>query len=181
VKKLLQIITGTVVSVGLMAGTAAADSVTCGGSISNTGPGSNNTITCVDKNDIQVTCSNNDKVVETNNQNANSGGAFTVENTSGGNANSGNANNNNKVTVDVGASCARQVATTATTSPAGGKGAGSASTPATTPSAKAGVSSLPKTGSNSLQDSAITGVFVLGTAAAVSQLAASAYRRFALK
>src|ERR1700709_2805127 len=97
-KKFIQIITASLVGVGLMAGVAAADSVTCG-SITNTGPGSTNTISCVDENNKQVTCNNNETIVESNDQNASSGGAFTTGNTTSGNANSGDSSNNNTVTV----------------------------------------------------------------------------------
>ncbi len=177
-RKLIQLISASAVTISMMAGAAAADTVTCG-NISNTGPGSNNTITCVDEKKVNVTCNNNIVVENTNEQDANSGNAFTTDNTSSGDANSGDANNNNQVTVKLGASCAPVAQTASSTTPAGGKGAGSTSTPASTPAAKP--VSLPKTGSDTAQKLGLEGLVALGGTLGLSQVALRAYRRLALR
>ena len=186
-KKLIQILAASIMSVGLMAGAASADTVTCG-NITNTGPGSTNTITCVDVNNTQVTCNNDDKVVTSNDQSSNSGNAFTVDNTYSGDSNSGDSNNSNTVTVNLGDSCAPQVAavTTPTTTPT--VTPATTTTPVVTPSVtkpatpvQKSVAALPNTGSSTLLDDSALTVAVVGGTIAVSQLGVFAYRRFALK
>jgi len=115
-KRALRIVAGAVVGASAWVGVAAADSVTCNGSITDSGTGSTNTVTCVDDEENTVSCVNNVIVSNTNDQTAGSGGAFTTGNTTGGDAESGDASNDNVVVVDVGASCA-PVATTTTTTP----------------------------------------------------------------
>lgn len=136
-KKVLQIASASIVGISMLAGVAAADSVsaTCG-SISNTGQGSTNVVNCVTSTNQTVTCDNNIIVLNDNDQNAGSGNAFSSDNTTGGIATSGDANNSNAVNVTVGASCGATVATVTPATPAtpaGGQGAG---TPAATPAAQ---------------------------------------------
>ena len=163
----------TLLGVGLMSGAAAAaTTVTFNSSISNTGPNSTNTVNCVDKNDIDVTCSNTGTIVETNNQTSNSGSATVNGNTTGGSSTSGNASNSNTYTVQLGASCA-PVTTPSNTTPSGGKGGGGFTTsaviattaPTVSPSAPA---SLPNTGSNAALKDALFGLAGLGGLVAVS-------------
>lgn len=133
-KRFIQILAAATVSCGLMAGVASADTITCG-NISDTGPGSHNSINCTDDQNNSVTCNNNVVVDNTNDQTATSGGAFTTDNTNSGNANSGDADNNNNVVVTLGASCAPvSVATATPTTPAGGQG--SAAPAVTAPAAQ---------------------------------------------
>jgi LPXTG-motif cell wall-anchored protein len=186
VKKILQMIAGAVASIALMGGVAAADTVTCG-SISNTGPGSTNTITCVDNEENSVSCNNHVVVENSNDQNASSGGAFTTNNTSAGDASSGDASNDNKVVVNIGASCAP--VQTASTTPSGGRGGGEVAAASTAAPAGgaggggqgAGVAALPETGSSSLQTAAIAGLAVLAGGLVLSRLGLVAYRRISLK
>jgi len=185
VKKFIQILSATVVGMSMMVGVAAADAVSnCPtGTIENTGPDSDNSITCETTTDTRVTCVNNIYVVGENGQQASSGNSSGDGNTSGGTVVSGNATNDNGATVQVGASCGSEVATTTpVTPPAGGKGADT-TTPAVTTAApvSAKVASLPETGSNSVLNDTLTGVVVLGGTVAVSQLGVMAYRRLALK
>jgi hypothetical protein len=104
-KKLLKAVAVAGVMVGMSGGVAFADT-TCSGSISNTGPGSNNTVTCVTSNNESVKCENNIVVKNDNDQNANSGSASVDGNTTGGSATSGSASNSNSTVVKVGTSCA---------------------------------------------------------------------------
>jgi hypothetical protein len=168
-----------------MAGVASAATVTCG-NISNTGPGSTNSITCVDENNKQVICNNDLKVSESNDQTSSSGSAFTTDNTGAGGATSGDSQANNNVTVTLGASCAPVTTasvttpTTPTTTPTpavGGKGAA----PVATPQPAAKPVSLPETGSNTAQKVALDSVVALGSTLVAVQLALLAYRRLALR
>lgn len=171
-RRLLLAIPTTLIGVGLMAGVANASTVTCSGSISNTGPGSTNTVNCVDTNNVSVSCNNQGVIVENNNQNSTSGSATSGSNTSGGSATSGSSSNSNTVTVQLGASCAAvpgqtTFTTSAVVTPA------STSTPAATPTSTpaATPTSLPTTGSSSSLDFAIAGVSAFG---GVSLLSAGA-------
>lgn len=117
-KRILQSLAASLLTFGAMSGVAAAASVTCNSNISNTGTDSNNSITCVDTEENSVSCENNVIVSNSNDQSANSGGAFTTDNTSGGGATSGDSGNSNTTVVKVGASCAPvEVATTTPTVP----------------------------------------------------------------
>jgi hypothetical protein len=104
-RKIVIGISVTLASMFAMAGGATAASVTCNGTISNTGSGSNNTITCVDTNNVSVTCVNNVVTTNNNNQTATSGNVSAAFNTTVGNVSSGDASNSNTVVVNVGTSC----------------------------------------------------------------------------
>lgn len=181
-KKLIQIISTATVAVSLLAGTAAAvaETGTCG-TISNTGPGSDNTITCVVDNNTNIVCNNDLKVELSNDQSGDSGSGSTSGNTSGGFTTTGNVDNNNVATVAIGASCAPvTVASTTTVTPtpaAGGQGAAVA-TPAAKPAAP---KSLPETGSNTAQKLGLDSLVVLGGTLGLSQVVLRAYRRLALR
>jgi hypothetical protein len=120
-KRILQSLAVSLLTIGMTGGIAAAATVTCGGSISNTGPGSTNTVSCVDTENNSVSCDNNIVISNDNEQSASSGSAFTTDNTSAGGSTSGSAENSNSTVVAVGASCA-PVETAAVTPPAGGSG-----------------------------------------------------------
>ena len=166
----------------MMMSVASAATVTCNGSVSNTGPNSNNTVTCVSTNNVTVSCVNNVVVANTNNQTSTSGSASTSGNTTGGSSTSGSSSNSNSATVNVGASCAPVASapnTFTTAAAAGGQGGGSASTAGGAGAAKVG--SLPKTGSNTAEEVGVIGAIVLGAGLAASQFGVRAYRRLALK
>jgi hypothetical protein len=112
-KKIFRALAVTTVMLGMSTGVAtAATSATCSGSISNTGPGSTNVITCDTNNKTTVSCDNDVVVDNSNSQAANSGKAFTTGNTSGGSATSGGASNSNSVDVTLGVGCELVAATT---------------------------------------------------------------------
>ena len=167
-RKLLLTLTTSVIGLGLMGGVASASSVTCNGSISNTGANSNNTVNCVDTNNVSVTCSNNETIVEGNNQTSTSGSATNSGNTSSGNATSGSSNNSNSVTVQLGGGCAPVAGSTTAFTTSAVSAPASTSTPA---AAAATPTTLPNTGSNSALDAATVG---LGALAGVSLVSAGA-------
>jgi hypothetical protein len=129
--------------------------------ISNTGPGSYNSIINESTKEITVTCNNNVEVVNINNQSSNSGTAVVNGNNYGGDAQSGDAQNLNEFVATLGVSCAPVVAAV-TPPPAGGQGGG---TPA--PAVLASSTTLPDTGSEMILVGAAT-AFVLGTASAIA-------------
>lgn len=190
-KKLLQVLSATVVGTGMMVGVAAADQ-TC--RIDTTGPSSVNVCTNTSNQTVTATCTNNIFVGSTNNQNASSGSGNVSGNTTGGSAVTGSAVNQNNQVVQIGAACdsatGNAVATVsapaggsgagaAAAAPAGGKGAGAAA--ATSPAAAASVKALPHTGSNTLVNTTVAGITGIGAVLAVSQLGSLVYRRLALK
>jgi hypothetical protein len=186
VKKLLQILSASVVGASMMVGVAGAtsDATTC--SISNTGAESTNVCKSTDNTVIVANCDNSFFVDSGNRQIVTTGTANSSVNNSAGNVTTGSAVNTNGTTVTLGASCntatqAPVVVAITPTTPAAGQGAG-ASTPAASPAPVAAkVASLPETGSNTVLNDTLAGVAVLGGTMAVSQLGIVAYRRFALK
>jgi len=166
-RKILLTITSSVLGIGLMGAVASASAVTCSGSVSNTGAGSTNTVSCVDTNNVSVSCNNKDVITQSNTQNSTSGGATTSGNTSGGNSTSGSSSNSNSTKVQLGASCAPVAGTT--TAFTTGAVVTTTSTPAATMTTPAATpTSLPSTGSNSSLDAAIVGVSALGGVSLVS-------------
>lgn len=168
-RKLLLTSITSVIGVGMMMGMAsAATTVTCNGSISNTGANSTNIVNCVDQNNQTVTCSNTGVITQSNTQSSTSGGATTSGNTSSGNASSGNSTNSNTYTVQLGASCVPVKSTATSTSPvvpftttaivAGPTAVKSSTTP----------SSLPVTGSNTVLKAVEIGLGVLAVCALVA-------------
>lgn len=181
-KKLLRVLAGTCVSIGLMAGAAAAQAPNC--SITN-GNGTGSTNTCTFENDVRVnfSCRNDVAVNITNDQDADSGNATANGNTTVGNVGTGGASNNANIVAEVNAACAKaktSSTTTTTTPPAGGQGGGSVQSSSTTASA-AGVTSLPATGSETVLVPFGIGAVVLGGLAAVTQLGVAGYRRLVLR
>jgi hypothetical protein len=102
-KKFIQILTTAIISTAFIGSFASAAS--CDGTITVTGPGSNNTITCNDDTNITVSCVNNVTVGNINNQTGSSGSASSGSNTSGGNVATGTVVNDNGNNVTIGASC----------------------------------------------------------------------------
>jgi hypothetical protein len=97
-KKVTSIVTAAIAGVIFVG--ASASAVTTG-SISNTGPGSTNTISISDQFSCRVTNDNDIDVTNDNQQNAGSGNATTSGNTTGGNAQSGSAANTNVTDVGI--------------------------------------------------------------------------------
>jgi hypothetical protein len=173
-----------ITSLAFMGSVANADD-SCTGAIVNSGPGSENSITCVDSTKVHVTCSNNIYVVNNSEQIAESGDATNGGNTTGGGSISGNATNENGATVEIGASCAGQPAAVTPenptpSQPVGGMGAGGMGAGAPTEATQA-ITTLPNTGSNVILDSVLIGGTSLGALLIASRLGAVAYRRLALR
>ncbi|MGH7196040.1 MAG: hypothetical protein ACREGA_04670 [Candidatus Saccharimonadales bacterium] len=131
-KRIVPVLSTIALTLAVPAGMAAASSntVTCG--ISNTGKGSTNSCLDSNKNTFKISCSNNDTVVNSNNQHAKSGSFTSKGNTFSSGGSTGNANNKNNVSVTIGDSCAPVTASSPTkpTSPSKTK------TPKTTAPAK---------------------------------------------
>jgi len=92
------------ITVGALAGVllfGAVASATDTGSITNTGPGSTNTITMSDRCSLDVTNTTTVDVTNNNPRSAGSGDATNDGNTSGGNAQSGSAGNTSTTNVGV--------------------------------------------------------------------------------
>lgn len=181
-KKIIQFLTGTAVSVGLMAGVASAQAA-----INTTGPGSTNVITFTTTENIVVSCTNNTNVTNNNNQNSTSGSANTSGNTVGGSATSGAASNNSNTSVNVNGGCPGGFTPVASTTPApaagnaAGNGAGGSGAVNGASTTATGVAALPATGSDSVLTPVAIGASVLGVTAVAAQVALSLYRRLALK
>lgn len=180
-KKLLQILAATVLSVGFISSLSSANAhavTNCNNLvIVNTGQGSSNVVICADTLDLEATCTNNAYVLTTNSQQAVSGEAAAQNNGTGGSAVSGNATNENGTSVAIGASCGEQetpITPTTSTTP----------TPTTptvsTPSAQK-VSALPFTAGNSMIETILVASIIVVTALASIRFAVVAYRRLAVK
>ncbi|MNH58529.1 hypothetical protein D3C85_1066560 [compost metagenome] len=169
-----------VTSLAFMGGVANAQQACEGATITNTGPGSTNEVTCVDSREVTVTCVNDIYVVNNNSQTGGSGDADNSGNTTGGSSISGNATNENGATVQIGAACAAQPAavtpeTPTPSQPVGGMGAG-----APTEAAKV-IAALPNTSGGSLLDSILIGSASLAGLLVASRLGMTAYRRATLR
>lgn len=183
-KKVTQILAALVLSVGLVgvAGTSPAsaleiDAEDCDNFvIFNTGPGSDNTIRCIDSINLEVTCVNNTYILTNNSQQALSGAATVTGNTSGAGAVSGPASNSNDTTVHtVGDPCV----STPTTPTTPETPAAPTVTPVATPVEKP--AALPFTASNSVMETALIALIALATAAFTARAAVKVYRRATLK
>jgi len=150
--------------------------------ISNTGPGSDNSITSTNDTDCSVENNNNVDVDNDNSQGANSGDSTNGSNTNGGNSNSGNANNSNSsdVNVDVNNSgcCDCESTTTPTPTPpsepsTGGEGGEVLSATTTEPA------TLAETGPGLMSTPVVASIVFVGAGA--SLLAGAAVARRALK
>ena len=96
-KKLLKILAAAAVSASLTTGLAVAQT----GSISNTGPDSENEIEFSLDNSANIDNNNDVSASNRNDQDADSGEAEVEGNTTGGNATSGDASNTNSMTSTV--------------------------------------------------------------------------------
>lgn len=193
-KRLGRILAAGVLSAGLFAGAAAAET-TC--TIENTGEGSVNICWDENENQVKATCVNNIYVDNRNIQDAGTGDGSVILNTSGGGASSGQATNSNNTVVTIGASCEGGVKTVAPTQPQGGGGQGGGQeavvTPAAAPAPAApaapaapvaqapSVQSLPETGSNPVAATTAIGTGVLAAAALAARFGLSVYRRLAIR
>ncbi len=170
-KKLVQILTAAVVSVafvGSVAGAQECDNIV----IFNTGPDSNNQVSCVDVTNLTVTCVNNVFVLDTNSQTALTGSASVAANVTSGNALSGDANNSNGQVVTIGASCVSATTPVTPVTPGGGS---------VTPAAETKVAALPYTAGTSAATIVAISLVAAAAIVAVSRIAIAAYRRYSVK
>lgn len=174
-KKLLRILTATILSVAFMGSVASAQSPDCGVLIINgTGPGSNNVVTCTTTVNVNVVCTNNIYVLTSDSQNAVSGSAVVGGNVTGGTAITGNATNENNQTVQIGADCGESTTPVTPVTPVT-PGSGSA-----TPAAQK-VAVLPYTATNSTLAIVAGSLAIAASVVIISRLAVAAYRRASLK
>lgn len=178
-KKFIQIITATILSVGLMGSIAGAETCPGGTTIDQSGNNSSVTVTCDNYNNVTLTCVGNVYEATFNAQDSHSGNATVDGNGSQGSAATGTARNSagNDVTIGV-TSCGTSAgtgSTTTSTSPsvapvAPGKGA-----------TVAPAASLPNTAAN--DTASIIAVSLVSAAAVVgmSRAGVAAYRRFGNK
>ncbi|USN96770.1 MAG: hypothetical protein H6797_01030 [Candidatus Nomurabacteria bacterium] len=174
--KVIHIATSAVVSAACMGSFASA--ATCDGIVTLTGPDSNNTVSCNDVNNINVTCNNNLWVGTVNNQTGSSGSGDVSGNTTGGNVATGTVVNDNGQNVTIGTSC---------NGADGGGGVGVASTP--TPSAPENPSGagsttpsvLPYTANDTPLSIAVTGIVTAAGAYVATRLGIIAFRHYKLK
>jgi hypothetical protein len=175
-KKYVRGFLATIVSVCYLSSAAvgAQSSGCAGATITNTGPNSTNTITCVDSSTVSVTCVNNVFTVTNNSQTSNTGGANNSGNTTGGGSITGNATNSNGQTVQIGASCDVPSTTTTTTTPSTGLGEveGTSTTK---------VAALPYTAKSSIATWVVAVAAGLAGLVGLSRLAVLAYRHSLLK
>ncbi|MDB5165715.1 MAG: hypothetical protein JWM00_605 [Candidatus Saccharibacteria bacterium] len=170
--------------IGMVAsgGADRASAIDCSGAIINPGPGSTNTIECVNASTVHVTCTNNINVVTSSTQTAGSGGGISSGNTNAGNVITGNATNENGQVVQIGAACVTQPASQ-TTSPNMPTTSSVAATPGPStvmPTSRV-VAALPNTASNSLTDVILLGVISLAGMLGISRVGVELYHRLALK
>lgn len=177
-KKLWQILSMGLVGAVAWAGVASAattvTSVTC--TIYQTGSSSYNSCVNNSSQDIQATCVNNIYVINSNAQNAGTGGANSSGNTSAGGAVTGTAVNENNVQVTLGASCGPATTTSTTpTPPAETPTTPTAAAPVVAPAQKVAV--LPKTGESNVVGTIAVAAAALVGAVALARLGVAAYRR----
>ena len=169
-------LTAITVSLGIMFGGAVdAGAVCAGATITNTGPGSQNEITCVDSSTVSVACINNINVVTNNDQTGTSGDA------SGSNVITGNATNENGAVVTIGASCEAQPVIPAATTPTPVVPPTEKSSPAGTTAPKQQIAVLPNTASTSFVKNALIATLALSALFVASRIAITVYRRIALR
>lgn len=164
-KKVAKIVSAAIVSTAFMGTVASA--ATCDGTITitNTGPGSNNTVSCTDVSNIVLNCTNDIVVATVNTQTGTTGNGDTSNNTTGASAVTGQVVNNNGNNVTIGGGCEQLTATSTPMTP--GKGGGGAFTPEV----------LPNTSSSS-PVLAVLGVIAAATGITViSRVAVIAYRK----
>jgi hypothetical protein len=174
-KRVIGMAVATLLSMGLMAGVAAADTTTttttC--SIYETGSASYNSCTTDSTQTARVTCDNNVYVLDNNSQNAGTGGVTVTNNTTSGNAVSGSALNSDNNTVTIGTSCGTVAATPTTTTTTPGTGGDTTTptttttTPAVTPQVVAPVGAVHAGGGGTSHNSSLTIAGLIASAGTV--------------
>lgn len=181
--KLLLGLTAFILALGVSAPSAFA--LDC--DISNTGPNSTNECKSIEDFRCTVTNNNEVKVYNDNEQVAVTGGAVTIDNTSGGSSTSGDANNTNSTVVEgVIKNNACVIAAPAVVTPSGGQGEvaapvapsggqGEVVAPVPAPAGRGAVTALPNTGAESAIGIVTGLVALLGATVLGSRFAVSTY------
>ncbi len=156
---------------------SAAGAVSCDGTISLTGPGSNNIISCNEVNNIAISCINDVIVGSINTQTGTSGDGSATNNTNGGNVATGTVLNDNGQNIVVGASCE----TIATTDTDAGGGSGAADTPDGGQGAATMPLELPNTSASNIMDPSIILAILITIGASGVLIAGATNRRRAIK
>ncbi|MDB5176642.1 MAG: hypothetical protein JWN75_310 [Candidatus Saccharibacteria bacterium] len=182
-KKLVQILTAAVISVGFI-GSVASATTDCQTVVYNSGDNNPTTIECINIKTIDITCVNNVTVANISYQDGKSGPAIVGGNEAGGSATTGTVTNSNNTTTELGVTgCAGAVTPSVSPSvspspsvtPASSVTPGKGATTPVTPTV------LPYTAGNSAAE--IVAVSLVSAAGVVvaSRLAIAAYRRFSEK
>jgi hypothetical protein len=186
-KKISKVLAAAVLTIGLVSfggsvtnAQVVVDEETCESIvISNTGAGSVNEGVCVVDVDVEVTCTNNIYILNESDQEAVTGAAEEIGNTTGGTAISGNATNENGTTVQIGAACGETPTPETPVTPTTPETPETPSTPIVTPAQKVAV--LPNTASNSPIQVILLGLAGIVAVVIASSAAIAAYRRNTLK
>lgn len=185
-KKIALALVAIVVSAGFVGNVAQAqvnpnpDPVCTSIVISNTGTGSNNSGVCTVITNVVVTCVNNIYVLNENDQEAVTGEAEELGNTSGSAAITGDATNENGTNVQIGADCGEATETPTTPTNPETPATPTASTPEKSqPATK--VAALPYTATNPATTIAMIGAVVAAVALIATVAGLAIYRRNALK
>lgn len=169
-KKLLRMISVTLLSLAFITGTAAAQA-----NIENTGANSNNTVNVSEKDDCKIENNNDVEVDNNTNQGSNSGNA----NSNDGNASSGDAENNSSTDTNVDitneANCKPSGGNGGGTTPTGGRGGGEEGPKLAAAGGRGAgepmnVAALPETNADSPVTYAAIAAGALGAAAIASRL-----------
>ncbi len=169
-KRIMQIITAAVLSVGFIGSVASAAS--CSDVIIvNSGDNNHTEVSCENVNTITLSCVDNKWVANVNYQQGTSGDAESVN----GTATSGSVTNDNETTTQLGSSCG---ATTTPTSPT--------PTPSVTPSpsttpAAVKQAKLPYTAGTSAESVIVISLAAAASIVIASRLVVAAYRRSSIK
>lgn len=172
-KKVIQIVTAVVVSVGFVGSVASAQvaAETCTTVISNSGDGNTTVVECNTEKIVTVTCVNNLVVGNYNVQEGESGSGSST----GGSVASGTVVNYNNTQTTIGAACGAS----ATTSPSPSPSPSTSVTPTPTPSTKPKV--LPNTATNDTASIVASSLVAAVGVVALSRVAVAAYRRIGNK
>ncbi len=171
----------TVITLGVTVFGIVALAAPVSAQISDTGPGSNNTITSSNYTECTSTAVNEMYISNQTSQSSSSGSATVSGNTSGGNATSGNSSNSSSTTTAVTATnnsgCLPGAVTTPETNGNGGSGGGQTLGATTTAALVGGqgaagmtIASLPETGGTSPAQTALAVSSLLSGAVIVAYL-----------
>lgn len=171
-KKLIQIVTAAVVSVGFVGSVASADTVSCTNVVvDNSGNGNTTTVTCTNKKTATISCVNNLIVGNYNVQEGQSGDGSS----NGGPVQTGTVVNYNGTETTIGASCGASTTTSPTPTPSPSPSTSVSPTPSVKPKA------LPNTATNDTASIVAVSLVAAAGIVGLSRVAVAAYRRIGSK